>query len=1515
MGKHVAVASRDKRSAAKEQLSFLAMFLALTLLRIVLNNIDDVSDILPLHEPQQIPPLESTPSARECSLTNCVLAYVPNDLCTKRLTETVIKQQQAESWLQSSGFESVIEVEVFYLENPGKVLAAVELELNPKGCACDGSSDCSMSYGIMINGSYLVGSLSKGWVEYKSISAGFVSIQNAVDKALLYLYARNGSTMQIRFQATTQEYTVGFNSIGSSSIFGGLCLILAFIPNVHFLIMNVVEERRIGCYHELRCNGLLESVFWASWLSWTLVMNGGVTICVVSLSSLFGLFKGSDLPLCLLLFILYVSSCSTFAFFISGFFEKPQLAGAVGTTIFGLISCLYFLMRILDANSFVINCFLFLPPVAMGPVAESVWNGEARWNSLTSGRFPIIYSVIALGIGGAFYFLAVCYHDHRMGGKKVSSSLIEMISIDGSRQVVLKGHTLRHIYGREEGPTRNFLQSLISQRSYTRLGSTIAIDEVDIDLSVGETLIVLGPNGAGKSTLLSILSGRINPTGGNVSVFNFASIGFCPQTDFLVSWPYLSGRQHLQLYARIKLSVRAPDISANSPDSCVNDALQLVQISDADANRPVMEYSGGMRRLLSVAIALLCNPQILVLDEPFSSISPSECSMLVSSIRGFTSRGGSVIIATHNFSDVEELADRIAVLGDGCVKAIGTPKYFKQQFGAGFELRCETELADSALLSSLAQTVLHVVRTHVPESTISSADGSTIIFNIPATHDETDQHTVSPQPLSMLLSSVQSISRDLAITACFVSSVTLEQIFSSISHGLGSGMIDQAPDVSILSEQALSTSISTATLRQNQFKAIIWKKLIAVRRDTRLMFYALVYPLLLFGAVIAVSYVDLPGFEAQAPLPFRIVTSDAITSWKSFPVSNTAASNIERLTQYMPVMVDQQSHCPFGNLCFNSRLFESASDLYAYLRAQVILTEIRDDPSQKKKIQPEQEVAIRLSQTDGLSYFGGLLINSFSWNEQQLSCDVVMVFNNSAEHSASYVQNVLSNTFLSIIKNTTAKNMTEPPSGIETSIVTRSRPLPFKHKFVDAGALVQALGCLLSFTWVIPLITEIIVRERQAHIFQQFKLLGLPPFVMWSAYLIVDSLIISVPIIITLSVGRITNKGAFSGNYFTATALLCFLYAPAITSLAHVSSFAFNKPDVVLKYLTIIIFVSAGSLFGTLAALSVSDPGLANLVGWAFGFYPPCALAWGMFQLASRSAFDSQGAVTNVSELVSSQLIQLAISSFMLTTSCILLDTYWVHFLSEDIVQSSRPTLRSETPREDADVRHERTLVNSLKSRPLDSTRSIIANQVSKVYGDLVTGVPALFDLSFVSQAGEITCIMGPSGSGKSTLVSVLAGVCNASSGAVSFRDLLHSAYHGYGKTGVVFQNDTVWDELTPREYLALSFCISGTPLSMSPTKVSQAISLFGLDSYADTPARALSLGCRRKMCVAAVLLSQLPFLIFDEPLVGFDAASKRNFWTLLQKVFLHLMHARVVSSFLIPQMPRHRQKAPQLPP
>jgi ABC-2 type transport system ATP-binding protein len=1492
MGKHAAVLSREKRSAAKEQLSFLVIMLALTLFRAVLNNIDDVSDLRPLHEPQPIPPFENTPSARECRATSCTLAFVPNDKCTQSIANTVIVQQEAERWLRPQGFQSDIAAEVFYLENPGTVLAVLSVALQPQGCACGGSPDCEMSYTIMINGSYLVGSSSKGWAEYRSISAGFVTVQNAVDEALLHLYARNVTAVRLRLQTTTQEYTVGLSFIGSSSIFGGLCLILSFIPNVHFLIMNIAEERRTAAHHELRCSGLLVSAFWASWLSWTLIMNGCVTLFVVSVSSFFGLFKGSNLPLCLLLFILYLSSCSTFAFFISSFFDRPQLAGAVGTTLYGLISCLYFLMRILDAKANVINWLFFLPPVAMGAVTESIWNGEARWNHLMSGRFPIFYNVCALTGGCLFYFVGVCWNSRTPKEAALEKSAIddvELHSIQDGRRLVLQGIQLRHIYGETSG--RTMLLPFLAHHQYSRLGSTVAIDGVDIDLCCGEILIILGPNGAGKSTLLSILSGRIAPANGRVSVFNGASVGYCPQSDLLVCWPQLTGLQHLQIYARVKLSAHSEDVNASLIETCINDALQLVQISDADVNRPVLEYSGGLRRLLSVAVALLDNPQILMLDEPFSSISHLECSILINSIRGFSSRGGSVIMATHNFSDVEELADRVAVLGDGCLKAIGTPRYFKQRFGAGFELRCDTELSDSGLLASHAHAVLQVVCTHVPESSIRSVVGSTMVFNIPATHEGLVQNSEMAEPLSILLSSLQKISHQLSITSCFISSVTLEQIFTSISHGGDSDKINPAPESTTSSDPLLLLPISTAAIRWNQFKAISLKKILVIRRDTRLMVYALVYPLLLFGAVIAMSYVDLPGFEAQAPLPFDIIMDDAIYHWRRFPVAVADGSDIDTLLTNMPLRHPLRGVCPLQRQCFDSRVFGKISDLYAYLRAQVILKEIRDDPTQLKKIQPDQEAAIQLSQTDGLSYFGGLRINSFSLNANEISCDAVLVFNNSAEHSASYVQSILSNAFLSIIKSSKSHNSSSDGhipsvSDIKTSIVTRSRPLPFKHKFVDVGALVQALGCLLIFTWSVPLVTEIIVRERQARIFQQLKLLGLPPFVLWLSYLVVDSVFISVPIIITLLVGRVTNKGSFSINYFPATALLCIFYAPAMASFAHVSSFAFIKPDFVLKYLTIMIFVSAGSLFGTLAALSISDPGLASLVEWVLGFYPPCALAWGIFQLASRSAFDSQGAVTNITQLILPNLIQLALSSFMLTASCILLDTFWLHFLSDDTPQSSRPTLRSETPREDADVRNERTRVKSMLRNELHSPRCIIASQLSKVYGDVVTGIPALFELSLVSQAGEITCVVGPSGCGKSTIVSILAGACRASGGTFDFRDNMNISREGYRRQiGVVFQSDTVWDELTPREYLSLSFCISGLPNSMSLTKVSQAISLFGLESYADMPARALSLGCRRKMCVAAVLLGQLPFIIFDEPLIGFDANSKQNFWTLLEKV------------------------------
>ena len=190
MRKHVAVASREKRSAAKEQLSFLVIMLALTLFRAVLNNIDDISDLRPLHEPQPIPPLESTPSARECRASSCALAFVPDDDCTALIAKTVIAQQEAGSWLAPQGFKSDIDAEVFYLENPGTVVAVVSVGLRPPACVCSAAPDCAMSYTIMINGSYLVGSSSKGWAEYRSISAGFVTVQNAVDEALLHLYAR-----------------------------------------------------------------------------------------------------------------------------------------------------------------------------------------------------------------------------------------------------------------------------------------------------------------------------------------------------------------------------------------------------------------------------------------------------------------------------------------------------------------------------------------------------------------------------------------------------------------------------------------------------------------------------------------------------------------------------------------------------------------------------------------------------------------------------------------------------------------------------------------------------------------------------------------------------------------------------------------------------------------------------------------------------------------------------------------------------------------------------------------------------------------------------------------------------------------------------------------------------------------------------------------------------------------------------------------------------------------------------
>jgi ABC-2 type transport system ATP-binding protein len=221
----------------------------------------------------------------------------------------------------------------------------------------------------------------------------------------------------------------------------------------------------------------------------------------------------------------------------------------------------------------------------------------------------------------------------------------------------------------------------LAARSLTkRFGTRTALESVSFELSAGELVAIIGPNGAGKTTLLSILAGTLAPSEGEVlrpagegGVRAIArDIGWVPQQPALYS--KLSVAENLRLFARLE--------KLGDPERAVDRMLAQTGLHDR-ADEAVGRLSGGNQQRVNIAIGLLCEPSVLLLDEPSASLDPRQRERLWEFIGGLTGRGTSVVFSTHNVAEAERHADRVLVLVDGELLFTGTPAGLEQAVAAG----------------------------------------------------------------------------------------------------------------------------------------------------------------------------------------------------------------------------------------------------------------------------------------------------------------------------------------------------------------------------------------------------------------------------------------------------------------------------------------------------------------------------------------------------------------------------------------------------------------------------------------------------------------------------------------------------------------------------------------------------------------------------------------------------------------------------------------------------------------
>ena len=216
-----------------------------------------------------------------------------------------------------------------------------------------------------------------------------------------------------------------------------------------------------------------------------------------------------------------------------------------------------------------------------------------------------------------------------------------------------------------------------------RFGDTQAVSELSLRISAGEVMGFLGPNGSGKTTTIRLLMGLLRPSAGRASILGRdchadavalkRDVGYLPDEPFL--YPYLSGVEILELVAGLHGFARA---EGRRRATAIAEDLGLGE----GARAYTVTYSLGMKKRLALALALIHDPQVLIMDEPTYGLDPAGAKQMRETITNLAARGRTIFLSTHLLDAAERLCHRVAIIQRGKLQAVGTPDELRARYEA-----------------------------------------------------------------------------------------------------------------------------------------------------------------------------------------------------------------------------------------------------------------------------------------------------------------------------------------------------------------------------------------------------------------------------------------------------------------------------------------------------------------------------------------------------------------------------------------------------------------------------------------------------------------------------------------------------------------------------------------------------------------------------------------------------------------------------------------------------------------
>ncbi|XP_075854307.1 phospholipid-transporting ATPase ABCA7 [Microcebus murinus] len=635
---------------------------------------------------------------------------------------------------------------------------------------------------------------NKGW-------HSMVAFVNRANNALLHAHLPPGPTSRAHsittfnhpLNLTKQQLSEVALMASSVDVLVSICVVFAmsFVPASFTLVL--IEERVTQAKHLQLMGGLPPTLYWLSNFLWDMC-NYLVPACIVVLIFLAFQQKAyvapANLPALLLLLLLYGWSITPLMYPASFFFSVPSTAYVVLTCINLFIGIngsmatfvleLFSDQKLQEVSRILKRVFLIFPHFCLGRGLIDMVRNQAMadaFERLGDRQFqsPLRWEVVgknllAMAVQGPLFlfFTLLLQHRNHLRPRPKLRSLPPL----GEEDEDVAHERERVVQGATQGDVL-VLKDLTKVYHGQRIP---AVDRLCLGIPSGECFGLLGVNGAGKTSTFRMVTGDMLPSGGEAVLAGHSvahepaaahrSMGYCPQSEAIFS--LLTGREHLELFARLR---GVPEVQVAQIASSGLVRLGLLRYAD----QPAGTYSGGNKRKLSTAMALVGDPAVIFLDEPTTGMDPSARRFLWNSLLAVVREGRSVVLTSHSMEECEALCTRLAVMVNGRFRCLGSVQHLKSRFGAGHTLTLRVPVERS-------QSAAAFVTAAFPGTELREAHGGRLRFQLPPGGRCT---------LARVFGELAAHRAEHGVEDFSVSQTTLEEVFLYLSKDQGKEEEDQ----------------------------------------------------------------------------------------------------------------------------------------------------------------------------------------------------------------------------------------------------------------------------------------------------------------------------------------------------------------------------------------------------------------------------------------------------------------------------------------------------------------------------------------------------------------------------------------------------------------------------------------------------------------------------------------------------------------------------------------------------